>query len=137
LSFEFVSDFVLRISDFFPLSQPPTSSSPMSDSSVRFCPHCRRLTHNAVTSPPVYDARLGDGPADDAPRVTRLRRYCANCGEMWESVEAPLAVLDELLQLQTRLEDAKRQLAMLRLLLACDRREAEETPQTIPLRRAA
>jgi hypothetical protein len=76
--------------------------------------------------------------ADDSPRVARLKRYCGACGEIWESVEAPAALWRDLLQLPDKLEDARRQLAMLRLLLARDRREEEsEARQTIPLRRAA
>lgn len=107
------------------------------DFTVRWCPHCRNLTQNALTAPPVYDARLGDDPADDTPRVAQLKRYCERCGEIWESVEAPRTLVDELLQVQTRLDEAKRQLAMLRLLLARDRHDADEKPKTIPLRRVA
>jgi hypothetical protein len=106
---------------------------------VRWCPSCRRLTRNVVTAPPVYDARLSDAAPDDTPRVTRLKRYCENCGEVWESVEAPRVLFDDLLEVETRLEDYRRQLAMVRLLLARDRHQAAPAPhrQTIPLRRAA
>jgi hypothetical protein len=110
----------------------------MHSDAVRWCPHCRRLTQNAVTAPPRYDAPLFDGAADDSPRVTRLKRYCEQCGEIWDSVEAPARLVDDLLEVETRLEDYRRQLAMVRLLLARDRHVAEEQPRaTIPLRRAA
>ncbi len=105
---------------------------------VRWCPHCRKLTQNALTAPPVYDAPLTDDPTAEAPRVCRLKRYCDDCGEIWESVEAPVAVLNDLLQLPAKLEEARKQLAMLRLLLARDRHTLEdETPTTLSLRRAA
>jgi hypothetical protein len=113
----------------------------MASDVLRWCPHCRRVTQNALTSPPVYDAPwIVDQAAsgEEPPRVARLKRYCAGCGEIWESVEAPISLLDELPQLQEKLEDARRQLAMLRLLLARDRHEEEsESRHTIPLRRAA
>jgi hypothetical protein len=110
----------------------------MSADAVRWCPHCRSLTQNALTAPPVCDARWSDDPADGAPRVARLKRYCERCGEIWESIEAPAALLDDLLQLPIKLEEARRQLAMLRLLLARDRHDAEDdVVKTIPLRRAA
>ncbi len=109
-----------------------------SDAIVRWCPHCRKLTQNALTAPPVYDARLTEDPADETPRVCRLKRYCSDCGEIWDSVEAPVSVLNDLLQLPAKLEEARRQLAMLRLLLARDRHALEdETPATLALRRAA
>jgi hypothetical protein len=86
----------------------------------------------------VYDASLGNDLAEASPRVARLKRYCASCGEIWESVEAPLSVLEEHLQLHSKLEEARRQLAMLRLLLARDRHfEEDDAVKTIPLRRAA
>jgi hypothetical protein len=111
----------------------------MSLDALRWCPHCRSVTQNALTSPPVCDAPWDLAPAGDAaPRVARLKRYCGACGEIWESVEAPAALLEDVVQLHEKLEDARRQLAMLRLLLARDRHEEEhEGRQTIPLRRAA
>jgi hypothetical protein len=110
----------------------------MHSETVRWCPHCERLTHNVVTAPPMYDAPLYDGAADDRPRVARLKRYCEQCGEVWASIEAPQMFLDDLLQVEGRLEDYRRQLAMVRLLLARNRHESEsESRATIPLRRAA
>ena len=104
---------------------------------VRWCPHCRGLTQNALAAPPVYDARWSEDPADEDRRVARLRRYCSSCNQVWEAVEAPAELMDDILELPARLEEARRQLAMLRLLLARDRHDAEEAPATIPLRRAA
>jgi hypothetical protein len=100
------------------------------------------LTHNVVTAPPVYDAPLYDGAGDGAPRVTRLTRYCEQCGEVWPSIEAPQAVVADLLEVESRLEDYRRQLAMVRLLLARNRHENRhdadtESRTTIRLRRAA
>ncbi|MBW3598862.1 MAG: hypothetical protein KY475_16505 [Planctomycetes bacterium] len=109
----------------------------MSEPHVRWCPHCRRLTQNAIAAPPAYDARWSDDPAFESQRVARLKRYCGACGEIWEAVEAPASLMDDLLELPAQLEDARRQLAMLRLLLARDRQNAEESPATLPLRRAA
>ena len=64
-------------------------------------------------------------------------KYCDCCGEIWEAVEAPASLIDAALELPARLEEAQRQLAMLRLLLARDRAVDEEAPASIPLRRAA
>jgi hypothetical protein len=70
--------------------------------------------------------------------VARFKRYCDNCQTIWESVEAPAEMVNELLQTHEKLEDARRQLAMLRLLLARDRQPIDsQSRQTIPLRRVA
>jgi hypothetical protein len=110
----------------------------MSSHTIRWCPHCQRLTHHVLAAPAVYDAVLFEGAAEDSPRVAKLKRYCEHCGEVWDAVEAPLSLLEELLHVEEKLHESKRQLAMLRLLLARERREAESDARpTIPLRRAA
>jgi hypothetical protein len=110
----------------------------MSSDTIRWCPSCQRLTHNIVAAPAAYEVVLFDEAEVDAPRVTKLMRYCQGCGEVWASVEAPLTLLEDLLRAEEKLQESKRQLAMLRLLLARDRHAAEtEARQTIPLRRAA
>jgi hypothetical protein len=96
------------------------------------------LSHNAVAAPVNCEAQISESAGDELPRVARLKRYCCACGEIWDSVEAPAALMDDLFELPDKLEDARRQIAMLRLLLARDRREIDdELRQTIPLRRAA
>jgi hypothetical protein len=65
----------------------------------------------------------------------RRRLYCLECGAIWDSLELPTEVVTELLAARDGLEDARRQIAMLRLLIAKDRL-AEERAQCRPLRLA-
>jgi hypothetical protein len=101
----------------------------MHDQATRWCPHCRRATLNAPLPQLADDlARLAAlSPADDT-QALRRRLYCLECRAIWDSLELPAEVVTELLAARDALEDARRQIAMLRLLSAKERLAEVETP---------
>jgi hypothetical protein len=110
---------------------------PMNDpSALRWCPHCRAATMNAPLPQLAADEAhvVPLSPLDDA-HAFRRKLYCLQCRAIWESLELPAEAVAELLAAREALEDARRQIAMLRLLSA-QHRQAQEQPQRPALRLA-
>lgn len=108
---------------------------------TRWCPHCRKPTENAPLPQLAGDAaRLAPlSPLDDAQAFHR-KLYCLECRAIWEAVELPAEELAALLEARDQLEEARRQMAMLRLLLAKERQAQANTaaaPDDKPLLRIA
>lgn len=55
------------------------------------------------------------------------RNYCTACGQIWESVELPRPFVRSLLALEEELEEQRRQVAMLKFLLASERKAKADT----------
>ena len=95
---------------------------------TRWCPHCRRATTNAPLPQMADDVALFDAlPGSDEPQGFRRRLYCLECTAIWESLELPREFVKDLLAARVALEEARRQIAMLRFLSAKER-QAEQQP---------
>jgi hypothetical protein len=105
--------------------------------SLRWCPECCRKTRNAPLPRLQEEADLiGPVALPGDPQGLRQRWYCVSCTSIWETIELPAAFVEQLLQHRDEVEHLKRQLALLRLLVAKSRRET--TPRSEqPLRKAA
>jgi hypothetical protein len=117
----------------------------MSDQALRTaCPACGKLSRHAVV--PVPDAAsqvesLTQGVreiAATAQAVTQ-RLVCTQCEKMWEAAVVPVEQLAQLQLAAESLVAAKRQIGMLRLILAKDQLQRLERgeQETIKLQRAA
>lgn len=91
-------------------------------------------------------AMLAAPLASDEPQPFRRKLYCTECRSIWESLELPQEYVQQLHQTREELEDARRQLAMLRFLRASEKHEnpqvaepeeTEELPLQHIQRRAA
>jgi hypothetical protein len=95
---------------------------------TRWCPHCRRPTHNAPLPQLADDvAMFGPLPGTDDPQAFRRKLYCTECTAIWESLELPSEFIKGLLAARQALEESQRQIAMLKLLQA-KQRQAEQPP---------
>jgi hypothetical protein len=106
----------------------------MNDPSAwRWCPHCRRVTVNAPLPQLAEDgAHLSPLSAQDDVQAFHKKLYCTECRAIWPCIEMPAQTVAELLAAREALEDARRQIAMLRLLTA-QQKQAQEQPR-VPLR---
>ncbi len=104
---------------------------------LRWCPHCRRATLNAPLPQLAEDeAHVVPLSPQDETHAFRRKLYCVDCRAIWNSLELPAEALAELLATRDALEDAQRQIAMLRLLNA-QQRQAPDKAQRPPLRLAS
>ena len=95
---------------------------------TRWCPHCRRPTHNAPLPQLANDvAMFGPLPGTADPQAFRRKLYCTECTAIWESLELPSEFIKSLLAARQSLEESQRQIAMLKLLQA-KQRQAEQPP---------
>lgn len=105
--------------------------------SLRWCPECCRKTRNAPVPRLQEEAeRIGPVALDSDPQGLRQRWYCVSCTSIWETIELPAAFVARLLEHREEVEHLKRQLALLRLLVAKSRRETAQHSEQ-PLRKAA
>ncbi len=83
----------------------------------RWCPRCRELTLNA---PLPLLAEETQRLREVAQQVQGLahRYYCQECRAIWQAVEVPAELLQQLLAAQEENHQLRHQLAMLRLLAA-------------------
>ncbi len=104
---------------------------------LRWCPGC---SARAVTAPMpqlTEDSQLSQTvrPGDPTEGFAR-KNYCTACGQIWSSLELPQTFVASLLKMEEELEEQRRQVAMLKFLLANERKTkadggrtpAEETP---------
>lgn len=108
---------------------------------TRWCPHCQRPTINAPLPQLADDvAMFGPLPGTDDPQAFRRRLYCTECTSIWDSLELPSEFVKSLLAARHALEEAQRQMAMLRLLAARQRQAEQQATVTVephqPLRLA-
>jgi hypothetical protein len=96
---------------------------------LRWCPHCRRATVSAPLPQMAGDeAHLARLSPQDEVQAFRRKLYCVECRAIWQSLELPEEALADLLAARDALEDARRQIAMLRLLIA-QQRQSQEQPR--------
>jgi hypothetical protein len=102
----------------------------MSDSNAtRWCPCCHRTTCNAPLPQLAEDIeRIEPISAGEAPQGFRRQYYCVECQQIWPAVELPWELVSGLLSDRQALEDARRQIALLRYFLAQARRATADAP---------
>ena len=113
----------------------------MPENSIRGqCPHCGVKTAHAFLPTPSYPlfprlANTGEGLGLTADH----RLVCTACEQSWEAAVVPQAQLERLLAAVAGLDEAKRQIAMLRLIMSKDQVERAERPRgdVIRIHRAA
>ncbi len=113
----------------------------MSENSIHGqCPHCGvKAAHAFLPGPsPPSRPRLASTGESFGPTADH-RLVCTSCEQSWEAAVVPKAQLDRLLAAVTGLDEAKRQIAMLRLIMSKDQVERAEKPrdETIRIHRAA
>jgi hypothetical protein len=115
---------------------PPSSPPAMSEPALRAaCPSCNTLTRHALVPVPHVD--LPPAPALGA--AVKHRLVCTQCEKLWEGTMIPLEQLAQLQLAAESLVAAKRQIAMMRLILSKDQlaRLEQDRRETIKLHRAA
>ena len=104
------------------------------------CPHCGTTSRHAFLPSPEPN---GEVIALQLPTThdigTRQRFVCTACETAWEAAIVPLAQVKQLRAAAECLTEAKRQIAMLRLIMSKDQIERVDRRQsdTIKLHRAA
>jgi hypothetical protein len=105
---------------------------------LRWCPGCNARAVTAPLPQLAEDAELSRPlRAGEATEGFFRRNYCTACGHIWESVELPQPFVQSLLALEEELEEQRRQVAMLKFLLASERKARSEgvpAPATTPLK---
>ncbi len=107
----------------------------------QWCPRCREAAGQLETPLPAPIATLDDHFALAADPAVRRRKYrCEQCQTQWDSFELPASFVEELRVARKCLVDAQRRVAMLRLLLASERRQHALSAEAVgeaPIARAA
>ena len=109
------------------------------------CPHCAQLNSHTIAPLPSLAIVHGGLPAavaspiDAGRKSARLQLVCSVCEKSWSAVVIGDDQLQQLQRAAQSLDDAKRQIAMLRLIMSKDQLErAEKSGQdVIKLRDAA
>lgn len=104
------------------------------------CPHCAKVTQNAFIPLPInHKAEAEVGIVDSLVVGFKQKLVCLECTATWEAVALPTTQMKQLLQAAQTLEEAKREIAMLKLLVAKDRRQniSDEPATTLKIHRAA
>ncbi len=93
--------------------------------SHRWCPRCARVTLNAPLPMLVSDAQRLRQLTQQVHGVYH-RYFCQECREVWEAVEVPWEVLEQLLEDRAEKDQLLHQLALLRLK-ACQQNTTEDS----------
>lgn len=104
------------------------------------CPHCGQQARHAFLPSPEPAAEVITLQLPSPHDVgTRQRFVCTSCETAWEAAIVPMAQVKQLRAAAECLTEAKRQIAMLRLIMSKDQIErADRRPsETIKLHRAA
>ncbi|MCA9268626.1 MAG: hypothetical protein KDA41_09155 [Planctomycetales bacterium] len=113
----------------------------MSDAAIRArCPACQCNTRHAFLSvPETTPATAAAASLDAGESYTRQRFVCTACEASWEAAILPTDQIRHLCTAAESLVEAKRQLAMQRLIMSKDQidRLEKANEHTIVLRRAA
>ncbi len=107
---------------------------------TRWCPHCGRATPHAPLPQIAGDeAMIGQLSSTADPRGFFRRCYCLHCREIWRSVELPVEFVEGLLATRPKLEEQKREITLLRFLLANQRQSNQQLrmPQVAEQQRKA
>ena len=110
------------------------------------CPHCAQVTSHTIAPSPA--PAEGDSGLQVAPETTaepcllgfaRVQLVCSGCENLWSAAVISADQLQQLKQAAQSLDEAKRQIAMLRLIMSKDQLERAEKSQrdVIKLREAA
>jgi hypothetical protein len=88
-----------------------------------WCPHCAKPTRHAPLPQLASDEELIEQLSSSAdPRGLFRRHYCLACRGIWRSVQLPQEFVEQLLSFRPKIDDLKREIALLRFLLAHHRR---------------
>src|SRR5438874_156416 len=89
----------------------------------RWCPHCARATPHAPLPQIAGDGEMIGQLSSSADPCGFFRRYyCLECRAIWRSVELPVEFVEGLMAGRPRLEELKREITLLRFLVAQQRR---------------
>lgn len=92
---------------------------------IRWCPHCQQAAPHAPLPKLAGDDEMIQQLATVAdPQGYFQRHYCLRCRAIWRSVELPVEFVESLLAYRPKLEDLKRDVTLLRFLLANERQSA-------------
>ena len=90
------------------------------------CPQCGQNAKHAFV-PLALQSGTSDLPATGNAGLTADQRFvCSACEQVWEAAIVPTAQLERLRAAVTGLDEAKRQIAMLRLIMSKDQIERAE-----------
>jgi hypothetical protein len=118
----------------------------MSDQALRTaCPACGKLSRHAVVPVPDIAAPQLESAAMQRREIAAMaqaltqRLVCTQCEKMWEAAVVPVEQLAQLQLVAESLVAAKRQIGILRLILAKDQLQRLERgeQETVKLQRAA
>jgi hypothetical protein len=104
------------------------------------CPHCGKHARHAFLPSPENSTEVVSLKLPTPSDVgTRQRFVCTACETAWEAAIVPMAQVKQLRAAAESLTEAKRQIAMLRLVMAKDQLERVDRgrSETIKLHRAA
>jgi hypothetical protein len=94
---------------------------------TRWCPYCARPRPHAPLPQIAGDAEMIRQLSTAAdPRGFFGRYYCLECRSIWRSVELPVEFVESLLAQRPKLEELKREIALLRFWLANQRQGAPD-----------
>lgn len=104
------------------------------------CPHCGHTTRHAFLSVPSPVGDVVSLPMNATHDIgSRQSFVCTDCESTWEAAIVPMSQVKQLRAAAESLAEAKRQIAMLRLVMSKDQlQRADRGPaETIKLHRAA
>ncbi len=93
----------------------------------RWCPRCQELTCNAPLPLLAEEGQRLRQLAEQTQGVAH-RYYCERCRAIWQAVEVPQELLQQLLSAREENLQLRHQLAVLRLLAAQAEQEASPAP---------
>ena len=117
----------------------------MSSSSIQGqCPHCGSRSPQALlpAAKSISSECYHAGAVlklDNVKSHTEQRLVCSVCEKTWEAAIVPMSQMQRLLEAVNSLDDARRQIAMMRLIMSKDQIDRAERSQQdiIKLRHAA
>ena len=107
------------------------------------CPHCGSRSPQALlptVAPAVAEYEAGELlPLSTAVHHTQQHLVCSACENSWEAAIVPKSQMERLLAAVTNLDDARRQIAMMRLIMSKDQiaRAEKSREDVIQFRKAA
>ena len=107
----------------------------MSSNSIQsHCPHCGENAAHALL-PTISTSEVGELGVTGTTGLTAQGRFvCTGCEQVWEAAIMPRAQLERLRAAVKGLDEAKRQIAMLRLIMSKDQIQRAEQPRESSLR---
>src|SRR5690242_1749292 len=87
------------------------------------CPHCGKQARHAFLPSPESTAEVISLQLPTSDAGTRQRFVCTSCETAWEAAIVPMAQVKQFRAAAESLSEAKRQIAMLRLIMSKDQLE--------------